>query len=117
MKMLGNIFKGVLFKGRLSKAILLFNERPKSRICIELKLLSGEKGKSTSFYTNKIKSVIDLGLDTIDGTIVSVSIHSLDDKYKVTEVWLSVLWVPDISNAEIEQHLIKNLIGGLDEGI
>ena len=107
----GDIFKGILFKGRLGKTILLFNEKPKSEIRIDIKVLSGDKGETKTFYVSRIKSEVDLDIDTKDGTIISISIYSVDEKYKVTEVWISTLWHPSVSSSKTEQYLIDDLLG------
>jgi hypothetical protein len=113
----GPIFKGMLFKGSLTKAIIIFSERPKSPINIEVKILNGDAGESKVFYASKAKSMIDLGIDTEDGSAISISIHPVKEDYKVTEVWLSMLWTPSVSNTEAKQYLIDELIGGIDNEI
>jgi hypothetical protein len=113
----GPIFKGLLFKGSLTKAIILFNERPKSPVGVEIKVLHSGVGKSKVFYADRAKSESVLNIDVEDGTAVSISIHPVKDDYKVTEVWLSMLWTPSVSNTEAKQYLIDELIGGIDNEI
>ena len=113
----GDIFKGMIFKGEISKLIIAFNERPKSTICIEIKSLSMKGGTATTLYTDVRMSNHKLNIETKDGSMIIVTIYPMDDKYKITECWASMLWTPDISKSKVEQHLIDNLIGGIDEGI
>lgn len=105
----GNVIKQMLFKGSLSKLIVAFKEKPKSLICIEVNCLNEDNGRTRTFYTEKIKDILDINIDTIDGGMVTVSIHPTDDQYKITEVWLSMLWNAHVSNSIVKQHLIDNL--------
>ena len=105
----GDILKVMLFRGKIGKGIVVFNEKPKATIRIDVKILNGGVGFSTSYYIDTIRHVIALDMPTIDGSMITVSIHSTSDEYKITEVWLSMLWTPHISNVKIENRLIEIL--------
>ena len=113
----GDIFKCALFKGGLGKAIILFDKKPKSEVFVQFNVLSGGAGSAKNFYFTKIKNEVDLDILIEDGTFINVSVFSTDNEYKVTEVWVSMLWTPDISKAKVKQHLIEKLVENSDEGI
>jgi len=113
----GDIIKCMLFKGNLRKLNIIFKEKPKSLVYIEVNSLNEDSGDSKTFRIDRIKGTFDLDINTIDGSLLTISIHPVDPKYKITEVWLAVLWTPHISNVKIKQYLIDNLIGEIDEGI
>ena len=113
----GDILKGLLFKGSLGKCIIVFNEKPRAMICVEIKTLSKLGGATKTIYTNVSMSTHDIDIELEDGSMVVVSVHSMDDKYKIKEIWISALWTPNISNTKVKQHLIDKLEEIQDEGV
>jgi hypothetical protein len=108
----GDILNIMLFKGKITKALICFDKRPKVPIHVEVKILSGKEGFSKSYYLETIRSSVELDLDTLDGTIITVSINPVseeDPKYMISKIWLSILWQPHISKANINSYLIDGL--------
>lgn len=108
----GDILNIMMFKGKVNKALVCFDKRPKVSICIDVKILSGKEGFTKSYYVDTMRSVVDLDLETIDGSIVTVSIHPTieeEEKHKLSKIWLSILWTPHISRASVQSHLIDSL--------
>jgi len=108
----GDILNMMMFKGKVTKALICFDQRPRVPVHVEVKMLSGKEGFSKSYYVEKMKSSVDLNLETFDGTIITVSINPVseeDEKYKISQIWLSILWQPHISKTNIESYLIDSL--------
>ena len=105
----GDILKAMLFRGKISKGIIVFNEKPKKTICIDISVLSNSIGETKTYYLDSMRNIVDLDIPTIDGSMITVSINSTSEEYKITEVWLSMLWISHVSNAEIERRLIEEL--------
>ena len=105
----GDILKVMLFKGKLTKGIICFDKKPKKPIKIDVKILNGQVGYTDSFYIDKIRYASDLDILTIDGSMITISVYPVDEEEKVTEVWVSLLWEPDMSNAKIERRMIESL--------
>jgi hypothetical protein len=108
----GDILNMMLFKGKITKALICFDKRPKVPVHVEVKMLTGKEGFSKSYYLEKIRSSVELDLDTLDGTIITVSINPVseeDERYKINQIWLSILWQPHISKANVDRYLIDSL--------
>ncbi len=101
----GTIMKSILFKGKLSDIAVQLNERPKGLIGLKVEV----DNLGNSFYINKAKHVFPLALESIDGSTLKISISNEDSEYKITEVLVSVLWIPSIQNIEIKSFLIDEL--------
>lgn len=107
----GDVLKVMLFKGSITKGMIAFNKRPKNPIAVEIKILNNDVGRTETYYISNIRKSVDLNVDTIDGSMLTVAVHPTinDEKDRITEVWISLLWNPHVSRARIEQHLIENL--------
>jgi hypothetical protein len=105
----------MLFKGKITKALICFDKKPKNTICIEVKILNDQVGFTKSYYVNKMRSSVDLDLDTIDGSIISVLIKETNGEEDINQVWLSILWQPSISRAEVKSYLIDSLDKAAEE--
>ncbi|MBU2249567.1 MAG: hypothetical protein KKD77_22665 [Gammaproteobacteria bacterium] len=105
----GDIYKAMLFKGTITKGIVCFNKRPKNPIHIEIKILNNEIGFTKSYYVSKMRENVDLDIATIDGSMISVSVYPTVETDKLTEVWISLLWSPDVSNTKVKNYLIESL--------
>lgn len=105
----GDILKQLLFKGKINKCIVLFNGKPREPVCISIKCLNDSIGVSKDLFIDRAKTIHDLDIDTIDGSMLNMSIYPTGEKYKITEVWIGLLWTPHISNSKINQHLIDDI--------
>ena len=108
----GELFNRMLFQGKITKALICFNKRPKNPICIEVKVLNSEIGFTKSYYVSKIKASVDLDLTTVDGSIISVNVYSTVEETEadmIKQVWLSILWQPSLSSANVKSYLIDSL--------
>lgn len=108
-KIYGILMSRILFKGKITKALICFDKKPTNTICVEVKILSNEEGFTKSYYIDTIRASVDLSLDTIDGSIISVSIKETNGEEDISQVWLSILWQPSLSNTEIKNYLIDSL--------
>jgi hypothetical protein len=113
----GDIFKGMLFRGKLSKLVIAFDKKPKSPVSIELKSMDMEGGESTTIFTDVRLSSHNIDLVTDDGSMLVVTVNPTGDEQIINEISLSLLWTPHTSNTKVKQHLIDDLVGGIDEGI
>lgn len=111
----GDIIKCMIFGGKLSKLHILFGKKPKGNICIEVKTLGYETGQSKTLYTNKIKYSTDIDIKVTDGTCLVVSIYPTNEDEKIGEIWVAMLWTPDIPNSDVRQELIDSLENDLIE--
>ena len=107
----GDILKVMLFEGSITKGMIAFNKRPKNPIAIEVKVLNNDIGFTKTYYIDRVRLSVDLDVGTVDGSMVTVAVHPTvdDEKSKITEVWISMLWTPHVSKTKIKQHLIENL--------
>ena len=108
----GDILNIMMFKGEVTKALICFDRRPKVPIHVEVKMLSGKEGFSKSYYIETMRASVKLDLETLDGTIITVSINPTaeeEERYKINQIWLSILWQPHISKANIKSYLIDSL--------
>lgn len=107
----GDILKTMLFEGTITKGLICFGKKPKNPVCVEIKLLNNTVGFSKSYYVNRMRESVSFDVSTVDGSILTISVHPTveDEKDKITEVWISLLWNPKLSNAKIKQYLIENL--------
>ena len=105
----GELLKQLLFKGRLGKCIVVTNKKPKTPMCIEIKLLNDSIGDTKTIYLDKAKQGFNLNINTEDGSMISIDTHPTDEKNVISEMWLSILWTPHITCAKIKQELIDGL--------
>ena len=108
----GDILSMVMFRGKVSKALICFDKRPKTPVHVEVNILSNKEGSSKSYYLESKVSNVGLDLETSDGTLVTVSINPVsaeDEKYKIEQIWLSILWTPHISRAIVDNYMIDSL--------
>jgi len=104
----GEILRVLVFKGNISKGVIIFNNKPRN-VLLEVSILSDQGAETRTINLDRQKTLFDLDIDTSDGSMIKVSIWSTDEKYRITEVWLGVLWNPHMSNNKIEQRLIEEL--------
>lgn len=113
----GDIYKEILsivmFKGKVGKALIYFDKRPKHPIRVDVKILTDDEGFTRSFYVSTIRSMVDMDIETEDGSVATVSVHPTVEESiesvadRVSKVWLSVLWTPHTTRTERERILIE----------
>jgi len=102
------VLKKLLFKGKLNKFAVLLNAKPKRKTLIEARIESGIDGYTKILYLSGLKNIFDIELDTLDGSILTVTIFP-DEGDTYDEVSTAIMWTPHVSNATIERHLLDNL--------
>jgi hypothetical protein len=109
----GTILSAMLFRGRISKAAVFLNKKPKTPVAIEARMLSGEGGISKTFYADRMRKATVLNVDTYDGTILNVNVKCNDEE--INEIYIALLWTPTVSDSTVKKQMIDALEGSEDE--
>jgi len=102
-------------KGTISKGLIVLDKRPATGVVIGITLANDMGGSSHSYVLTKKTSMIDPKVEVFSGDRLSVSVNPIDaEKDKVSEVWLSFMWTPDVKDTTMKQVLIDSLDEALD---
>ena len=114
----GIILSKLLLKGNISKCFVIFRDKPKGLVKIEIKVLNNDKGETITFYTGVLRNEFDLSMDSVNGSMLTVSIDTMNEEYEINELWIALIWTPHVGNTTIKKFLVEDLIKEIeDEGV
>lgn len=95
--------------GVITKGIIHFDRKIKGGAIVVIDKISKGGRTRRDFLTDKKELVINPDVDMLAGNKLIVSVDTYDEVEKINEVWISLLWVPHISETKVKQCLIKEL--------
>jgi len=96
----------------------IFRDKPKGLVKIEIKVLNNDKGETITFYTGVLRNEFDLSMDSVNGSMLTVSIDTMNESYEIDELWIALIWTPHVGNTTIKKFLVEELIKEIeDEGV
>jgi len=115
----GECVEGVILRymfpcdGKITKAAILFDKKPKQSVVVEFDLMGLQSGVSSSVVVDKKKYSFepDINVSAFDCLTVRLS-YDVDEKVpenNVKEVWTAFLWTPSIADVEVKSFLIKEM--------
>jgi len=96
--------------GVIKKCGIHLNARPKAEIIIDVKIEGEEKGEARSFILTKKRLVADIEVHVKAFDRLTASMKVTDpEQDKISEVWISLLWIPSIKDTDVKSFLIDKL--------
>jgi hypothetical protein len=96
--------------GRITSFMIDVGKKPKVDISVGIALAREEGSEARTINVTKkfVESII--GIDVKKGNKLTVYLsYNPSDDFKVTEVWVSMLWVPEAKDAYVKKFLIDEL--------
>jgi len=97
--------------GTIVKGLIVLGSRPKDGINVEVSIVNDIGGESKSYVMSRKSILVEPSIKVYSGDRLSVSVNPLSSEDKITEVWISFLWVPEVKDADIRNFLINELEG------
>ena len=94
--------------GKISVGGAFIENIPKDGIDIYMNIHRGDSVISESLFTKKKYALIEFDADVFAGDRLTVSVSPKGDG-KVSGIWISFLWTPNVKDAEIKRFLIEDL--------
>jgi hypothetical protein len=121
----GDDVRGVILRymfpcnGSITKGSIRLGKKPKNGITIDIKVFNDAKSDSRGFTVSTKRLSIEPSpkFETLTGDCLEVSLTPVTEEDKVTEVWISFLWTPDVAQTDIRQILIEDLEKNIDDFI
>jgi len=104
----GCILNTLMFEGTITKALISIGPKVKSKVLVDVEIMKDGLGQQKTFTLNGVQDIVDLNINTQDGSILSVNINN-DAEDKITKVLMSLLWIPSKKDVEIKNFLIEDL--------
>jgi len=119
--LIGESLKGVILRymfpcdGVIKKGCIRLDKKLKVGALVDIKIFN-DKGSSSSGYTiDKKVKVIDPTIEVVTSDCLEVTIAPITNEDRISEVWISLLWIPSISDADIKHFLIEELEDKVDD--
>jgi hypothetical protein len=94
--------------GVIQKGMLKLGKKPKEPISIGLNISSEEYSHSRGYVVEKRQMVVKPDMNIRSGDCLTI--HLLpNEEEKVTEVWVSFLWIPSVSDVTTKGFLVEEL--------
>jgi len=94
--------------GVVSKGMLRFSRKPKIPVPINIDITNEETSQARGYIVEKQQIIVKPDLAVKAGDCLTIYI-SPDEQEKVTEVWISFLWIPSVSDVVTKSFLIEEL--------
>ena len=94
-------------KGMINKLGVFLNKNPDPDIAVSLVIENEEVGSSKSYTIDKKKFTVEPNIPVCSWDRLSVTIKSNDSK--IDEVWIGLLWTPEVKESTVQRHLIDKL--------
>ena len=101
--------------GKITTCSTYFNKKPKNGINLSIELVNEPGGKANSFLLSNKEHEFTVDLIATKNNRLTISLNPLSDEEGVDEVWISLLWVPDVKETVIKHQLIKDLENDISE--
>ncbi len=103
-------------RGQVVKGMVILGSKPKEGVAIVISI-TNDLGKTEKSYNITRKSIIvEPNFTIFSGDKLTVSIYPINPEVdKITEVWLSFLWIPHVKDAEVKNFLIDEIENDLLE--
>lgn len=100
-------------EGTITKCLIDVGTKPKDKTIVNVSLRNKVYDDIKSYVITKSNFLVDLKTDVCSGDKLTVSI--VPNEERVTEFWVSFLWVPKIKEVEAKSYLIDELEEGIPE--
>jgi hypothetical protein len=105
----GDLLKATLFRGLITKCVIVFDKRPKFGINIGMSLNEGNEAMSQSHVFSDKKIEQNFNLKTSNGSLLTITAETDKDEI-VSEIWLGILWVPHNTVLKADKVLVDDPI-------
>ena len=99
--------------GTITKGIVRLGNKPKESVVLGIKMFNESNSASKGYALEKKNLSVELSLPVVAGDCLEVSIET--EVEIVTEVWVSFLWRPNISDVEAKSYLVEELESDIQE--
>ena len=95
--------------GRITKGLVRITNSMKSGAEVEV-CISSDIGREHRVYNMSRQSIlIEPDFEVYSGDRMTIFITPAEPEEKITEVWTSFLWIPNIKEVEVKKFLISEL--------
>ena len=94
--------------GRITKGLIMFDKVHRNGVTVKVKISDSESADYREFIINIKQLVIKPNLKVGSGDRLEISINPVGED-KITEVWISYLWVPTMRDVEVKSFLLEEL--------
>lgn len=95
--------------GKISKGLIHVNQMPKDGVDIHAAIENDLGVTTKSYFTKKNRMAIEPGINVFSGDRLIVKVVPHNSEEEVYGIWLSMLWVPLMSDSETKEQLIDSL--------
>lgn len=96
-------------EGLIKYCVLYFKSKLKEDVQINMALANADGGEVKTTVTKKQFISHEVDINTKKGDRLKVSILSEDDEPVENEVWISILWIPKVKDADVRSFLVDEL--------
>jgi len=108
----GNILRYMFpCKGKIVKAGIDLGKKPKQDITVTISLFGADSGEARAFVLTKKRVAVEPNLDVeaLDKLSVSIEYEAEKPENNITEVWVTLLWIPHVADVAVRNFLIEEL--------
>jgi len=102
-------------KGLISKGLLVFGKKPKVGVKVKIDISNDIGGSSRTYVVTRKSTLVEPNIEVFSSDRLTISVDPVDEEDKVTEVWMSFLWIPSVEETDVKRVLISSLDKELDE--
>ena len=95
--------------GVIKKGGIFIHPKPKSGSAIVVTIENDLGGESRAYNVSRRNLLVEPNLKISAWDRLTISFHTVVPEEKVKEVWISLLWVPDVKDADVKNYLLEEL--------
>ena len=121
--MIGDNIRGSILRymfpceGVINKGLIKLGKRSQNGIVSIVKISNDLSVGSKQFIINNKQLLIEPEIEVHTGDCLDISIKPLMEDEKVTEVWISFLWTPNVKDITVKSFLLSELEESMDKAV
>lgn len=98
--------------GTITKGVIDLGKKPREQVTVEVDLRNKNEGESRIYFLSMKTAIVNPMIEVLAGDKLTVSIfpNNESEDSVISEVWIGLLWVPDISETDIHKAMINDLL-------
>ena len=96
-------------KGIIKKGLIYLSKQLSAGVVVNITIENDAGGETKSYIFNKKQMLVNPDLNIYSSDRMTVSVTPINPEDKLTEVWISFLWVPEVKDTDVKSFLIDEI--------